>query len=88
MRDLILAYKELASQVLNRILKKDKFSKRIQEQNIELENLINDLVDIGEERIKEGQFIEIIFSLDENGKITQCILKTMGIEIQGVRIDK
>lgn len=37
---------------------------------------------------EEGQFIEIIFSLDENGKITQCILKTMGIEIQGVRIDK
>ena len=37
---------------------------------------------------EEGQFIEIIFSRDENGKITQCTLKTMGMEIQGVKISK
>jgi hypothetical protein len=35
-----------------------------------------------------GQYIEIIFSWDEDGKITQCLLKTMGMEIQGVKIDK
>jgi hypothetical protein len=37
---------------------------------------------------EEGQFIEITFSRDENGKITNCILKTMGMEIKGVKIDK
>ena len=36
----------------------------------------------------EGQFIEITFSRDENGKITHCQLKTMGLEIQGVKINK
>ncbi|UCE41029.1 MAG: hypothetical protein JSV17_16565 [Candidatus Aminicenantes bacterium] len=37
---------------------------------------------------EEGQFIEITFSRDENGKITQCLLVTMGMEIQGVKISK
>ena len=37
---------------------------------------------------EEGQFIEITFSRDEKGKITQCILKTMGMEIPGMKIDK
>jgi len=36
----------------------------------------------------EGQFIEITFSRDENGKITQCLLTTMGMEIKGVKISK
>ena len=36
----------------------------------------------------EGQFIEIIFSRDENGKITHCLLKTMGMEIEGVKTKK
>ena len=36
----------------------------------------------------QGQFIEISFSRDENGKITQCLLTTMGFEMKGVRILK
>jgi len=36
----------------------------------------------------EGQFFEIIFSRDESGKLTQCLLKTMGMEIPGVKIKK
>ena len=36
----------------------------------------------------EGQFIEIAFSRDENGKITQCVLTTMGMELKGVKISK
>jgi hypothetical protein len=36
----------------------------------------------------EGQYIEIKFSRDENGKITQCVLTTMGMEVKGVKISK
>ena len=36
----------------------------------------------------EGQYIEITFSRDENGKITECVLTTMGMEIKGVKISK
>ncbi len=36
----------------------------------------------------EGQYIEITFSRDENGKITECVLTTMGMEIKGVKIGK
>ncbi len=34
----------------------------------------------------EGQFFEITFSRDEDGKITQCLLVTMGLELQGKKI--
>jgi hypothetical protein len=36
----------------------------------------------------EGQYIELTFSRDENGKITECVLTTMGMEIKGVKISK
>lgn len=36
----------------------------------------------------EGQYIQITFSRDENGKITECTLTTMGMEIKGVKINK
>lgn len=36
----------------------------------------------------EGQFFKITFSRDENGKITKCLLATMGMEIRGVKIKK
>lgn len=36
----------------------------------------------------EGQYIEMTFSRDENGKITECMLMTMGMEIKGVKINK
>lgn len=36
----------------------------------------------------EGQYIEMTFSRDENGKITECVLMTMGMEIKGVKINK
>jgi hypothetical protein len=36
----------------------------------------------------EGQFFKITFSRDENGKITQCQLVTMGMELNGVKIKK
>jgi hypothetical protein len=35
---------------------------------------------------EEGQFFEISFSRDEDGKITKCLLKTMGMEIEGMKI--
>ena len=35
----------------------------------------------------EGQMFEITFSRDESGKITKCLLVTMGMEIQGVKIE-
>lgn len=34
----------------------------------------------------EGQFFKLTFSRDENGEITQCLLTTMGMEINGVKI--
>jgi len=37
---------------------------------------------------QDGQFIELQFSRDEEGKITKCIAITMGIEIDGVKIKK
>ena len=37
---------------------------------------------------EEGQYIELIFSRDDDGLITQCLLKTMGMEIQGVKISE
>ncbi len=36
----------------------------------------------------EGQYIEMTFSRDENGKITECVLTTMGMEIKGVKINR
>lgn len=36
----------------------------------------------------EGQLFEITFSRDESGKITKCLLVTMGMEIAGVKIKK
>ena len=36
----------------------------------------------------DGQVIELQFSRDEEGKITKCVLITMGIEIDGVKIKK
>ena len=35
-----------------------------------------------------GQFFEISFSRDEDGKITKCLLITEGFEIEGVKIEK
>jgi hypothetical protein len=35
-----------------------------------------------------GQLFEITFSRDESGMITKCLLVTMGMEIQGVKIKK
>ena len=37
---------------------------------------------------EEGQFFEITFSRDENGKITKCLLVTMGMEYEGVKTKK
>jgi len=34
----------------------------------------------------EGQYLKFTFSRDENEKITQCMLVTMGMEMQGVKI--
>jgi hypothetical protein len=36
----------------------------------------------------EGQFFEIAFTRDENGKITKCRLATMGQEFEGVKAKK
>jgi hypothetical protein len=36
----------------------------------------------------QGQYFKITFSRDENGKITQCLLVTMGFDIQGKKIIK
>ena len=35
-----------------------------------------------------GQFYEISFSRDEDGKITKCFIITMGMEVEGVKIKK
>ena len=35
-----------------------------------------------------GQLFVITFSRDDSGKITKCLLVTMGMEIQGVKINK
>jgi hypothetical protein len=35
-----------------------------------------------------GQFYELTFSRDESGKITKCLVVTMGMEIEGVKIKK
>lgn len=35
-----------------------------------------------------GQFFEISFSRDEEGKITQCLIITEGMEVEGVKIKK
>ncbi|UCC39208.1 MAG: hypothetical protein JSV96_15605 [Candidatus Aminicenantes bacterium] len=37
---------------------------------------------------EDGQFYEITFSRDENGKITKCLLAVMGMEFEGVKIKK
>jgi hypothetical protein len=36
----------------------------------------------------EGQFYELTFSRDENGKITKCLVLTMGMEVEGTKIEK
>lgn len=36
----------------------------------------------------QGQFYELTFSRDENGKITKCLLMTMGMEIEGTKVEK
>ena len=36
----------------------------------------------------EGQFFEITFTRDENGKITKCKLATMGQEFEGIKAKK
>ena len=36
----------------------------------------------------EGQFYEITFSRDESGKITKCLVVTMGLEVEGTKIKK
>ena len=35
-----------------------------------------------------GQFFEISFSRDEDGKITKCLIITMEMEVEGVKIKK
>jgi hypothetical protein len=35
-----------------------------------------------------GQFYELTFSRDESGKITKCLIMTMGMEVEGVKIKK
>lgn len=35
-----------------------------------------------------GQFYELTFSRDESGKIAKCLVVTMGMEIEGVKIKK
>ena len=37
---------------------------------------------------EDGQILDVKFSRDENGKITNCLIATMGMEIAGVRIKK
>jgi hypothetical protein len=37
---------------------------------------------------EDGQTFDIMFSRDQNGKITKCLLVTMGMEIKGTRIKK
>jgi hypothetical protein len=37
---------------------------------------------------EDGQTIDMKFSRDENGKITKCLIVTMGMEIAGARIEK
>ena len=37
---------------------------------------------------EDGQSFDITFSRDESGKITKCLLVTMGMEIAGVKIKK
>ena len=36
----------------------------------------------------EGQFYELTFSRDESGKITKCLVVTMGFEVEGTKIKK
>lgn len=36
----------------------------------------------------QGQFYEITFSPDESGKITKCLLVSMGIEVEGTKMEK
>ncbi len=36
----------------------------------------------------QGQFYEITFSRDESGKITKCLIMTMGFEVEGTKIKK
>jgi hypothetical protein len=35
-----------------------------------------------------GQFYELTFSRDESGKITKCLVVTMGMEVEGIKIKK
>jgi hypothetical protein len=35
---------------------------------------------------QNGDFYEISFARDEDGKITKCLIITMGIEIEGVKL--
>lgn len=37
---------------------------------------------------EDGQFYEISFSRDEDGKITKCLIITGGMEVEGVKIKK
>jgi hypothetical protein len=34
----------------------------------------------------DGQFMELEFVKDDSGKVTKCIVMTMGMEMEGVRI--
>lgn len=36
----------------------------------------------------DGQYYEVEFVKDESGKVNKCILRTMGMELEGVRIKK
>lgn len=36
----------------------------------------------------EGEYYEIEFVKDESGKVNTCILRTMGMELEGTRIKK
>jgi hypothetical protein len=36
----------------------------------------------------EGQYYEIVFAKDESGKVNLCTLITMGMEIEGVRVNE
>jgi hypothetical protein len=36
----------------------------------------------------QGQLYNLAFSRDEKGKITKCLLMTMGIEIEGTKVEK
>jgi hypothetical protein len=49
---------------------------------VDLENLKFEATD------NDGQYYEIVFSRDEEGKIAKCVLMTQGMVIEGVRVKK